>query len=58
MKKEAEEFIEIIRKRRASDICSQDLAFTKVTPKEKEELERIEKNMDNGVFFTEDDVWD
>ena len=58
LKKEAEEFIEIIRKRRTSDIYSQDLDFTKVTPKEKKELERIEKDMDNGVFFTEDDVWD
>lgn len=36
---------------------SWDPEFTKVTPEEYEKLISIEKEMDNGEFFTEEDVW-
>ena len=36
---------------------SWDPEFTKVTPEEYEKLLSIEKEMDNGEFFTEEDVW-
>lgn len=36
---------------------SWDPEFTKVTSEEYEKLLSIEKEMDNGEFFTEEDVW-
>ena len=38
-------------------IRSWDPDFAKVTPNEKAKLEKIEKDMNNGEFFSENDVW-
>ena len=35
-----------------------DSDFSKVTPEEKERLEKIEYNMDKGETYPEEEVWD
>lgn len=34
-----------------------DLDYTKVTPKEKQILDTTDKEMEKGIYFTEDEVW-
>lgn len=34
-----------------------DSDFSKVTPEEKERLEKIEYSMDKGELYSEDEVW-
>ena len=38
-------------------VRSWDPDFTKVTMEEKERLESIEKSMENGEIYSEDEVW-
>ena len=38
-------------------VRSWDSDFTKVTPKEKEHLEKIEEAMDSGEYYSEEEVW-
>ena len=34
-----------------------DPDFTKVTPEEKERIDRADKEMQNGEYFTDEEVW-
>ena len=39
-------------------VRSWDPGFVKVTPSEKERLERIEAEMNKGIVYSDEDVWD
>ncbi|MBR3306559.1 MAG: hypothetical protein IKI75_04810 [Lachnospiraceae bacterium] len=39
-------------------VRSWDPDFTKLTEEERRQLEQIEQEMDNGEYYSEDDVWD
>ncbi len=38
-------------------VRSWDPDFSKVTPAEREKLERIEQEMNNGEYYSEEEVW-
>ena len=39
-------------------VRSWDPDFMKLTEEERRQLEQIEQEMDNGEYYSEDDVWD
>ena len=41
-----------------ADFLAWDPDFTKVTPEEKKRLEEIEAEMEAGIYFTEEEVFD